>query len=130
MAWWIISILIFIFIGFLFWFIPVYDVWAARKRGQSQLAEAEFAEQVAIMEATARLKSAKMNQEAEEIEATAVANSMKIIGDSLKANDGYLRWQWIKALEKTNSDIIYVPTEANLPILEATRTKDLEKASA
>ena len=109
--------------GFAFWFFPVYGVWASRKSGEARLAEANYAEQVAIAEANARLKSAEMNREAEEIEATAVGNSVQIIGDALKQNEGYLRWQWIKMMCTTKNDVIYVPTEANLPILEATRMK-------
>jgi hypothetical protein len=109
------------FIGFLFWFFPEYSVWARKKSGQAALAEANYREQVAIAEATARKNSAQLNWEAEVIDAMAVADSVKKIGDALKENDGYLRWQWIKALAETNNEIIYVPTEANLPILEATR---------
>ena len=110
-------------IAFAFWFIPVYNVWASKKSGEARLAEANFAEQVAIAEANARLKSATMNSEAEEIEATAVGNSVKIIGDALRENEGYLRWQWIKMMCSTENEVIYVPTEASLPILEATRNQ-------
>jgi len=49
-----------------------------------------------------------------------VAKANKIIGDSLKDNESYLRYLWINGLsEKDNNTVIYVPTEANLPILEA-----------
>ena len=100
---------------------PVYQVWASKKRGQAELAEANFAEQVAIAQATARLKSAQMNREAEVIDAMAVADSIAKIGNALQENDGYLRWQWIKSVADTDNEVIYIPTEANLPILEATR---------
>ncbi|OHC11143.1 MAG: hypothetical protein A2002_08505 [Pseudomonadales bacterium GWC1_66_9] len=120
-TWAAIAVGLFIFTAFLMWMLPVYGVWRRKKQGEAELAEANFSEQVAIAEATARLKSATLNREAEEIDALAVANSVKVIGDSLKNNDGYLRWQWIKAMSETESDIIYVPTEANLPILEASR---------
>lgn len=115
------------FTAFLFWVFPVYSVWAARKRGQASLAEAEYGEQVAIAEANARLKSAQMNREAEEIEALAVANSINIIGNSLEDNQSYLRWQWIKSIADTENEIIYVPTETNLPILEASRCESKHK---
>ena len=115
------AIIIIAIIAACMWIIPVYSVWAARKRGQAELAEANFAEQVAIAEATARLKSAELNRQAEVIDAKAVADSVKVIGDALKSNDGYLRWQWIKSLDETDNRIIYIPTEANLPILEAQR---------
>lgn len=121
--WGLIICIVLAFIAFLFWVFPMYSVWASKKRGQAELAEANFAEQVAIAEATARLKSAEMNREAEEIEAKAVANSIDIIGNSLETNQSYLRWQWIKSISDTEDQIIYVPTEANLPILEANRNK-------
>lgn len=116
-----IGVGIFIFIAFLMWVLPVYSVWSRKKKGEADLAEANFGEQVAIARANARLKSADLNRKAEEIDALAVSNSVKVIGDALKNNEGYIRWQWIKMMGETESDIIYVPTEANLPILEASR---------
>lgn len=102
---------------------PIYSVWASRKRGEAELAEANFAEQVAIAKATARLKSAEMHKKAEVVEAQGVAESMSVIGTALDKNDGYLQWQWIKSLNTKNNKVIYVPTEANLPVLEAGRRK-------
>jgi len=46
----------------------------------------------------------------------------RIIADSLGGAEGYLRWRYIEMLENTSEggrDVIYVPTEAGLPILEA-----------
>ena len=105
--------------GVSLWFRPVYGVWKARKYGEAQLAQAQFGEQVAIAEANARLKAATMNKEAEIIEAEAVAKSIETIGEALSQNEGYLRWQWIKMMDDTEHSVIYVPTEANLPILES-----------
>ena len=120
----LISLGIVLVIIFLFMAInPIYNVWASRKNGEAELAEANYAEQVAIAKANARLKSAQMNREAEVISAKAVSDSIKEIGVALEANEGYLRWQWIKALADTRNQIIYVPTEANLPILEAGKRK-------
>ena len=44
-------------------------------------------------------------------------------GESLKGNEAYLRWQWIQNLENGNNSVIYVPTEAGLPILESGKRK-------
>jgi len=118
-----VAVIIIALIAACMWIFPIYSVWAAKKRGQASIAEANFAEEVAIAEATARLKAAELNKQAEVIDAEAVAESVKTIGDALKNNDGYLRWQWIKAIADTDNEIIYVPTEANLPILEAGRNK-------
>ena len=121
--WIFIAVIVVGFIAALFMVFPLYNVWASRKNGEARLAEANYAEQIAIAEAEARLNAAHKNREAEEIEALAVANSISTIGKSLEENEGYLRWQWIKRLGDSASDIIYVPTEANLPILEASRGK-------
>lgn len=123
--WWTVGLIsvgiIIAFIALCMWIMPMYSVWASKKRGQAELAEANFAEQVAIAEATARKNSAQLNREAEVIDAMAVSDSIDKIGSALEKNEGYLRWQWIKSLSETKNEIIYVPTEANLPILEASR---------
>lgn len=106
------------------WGLPRYGVYSSRKRGEAELAEANFAEQIAIAQANARLKSADLNKKAEIIDAEAVADSIKTIGNALKDNAGYLQWQWIKNMgEDQKKQIIYVPTEASLPILEAGKRK-------
>lgn len=98
---------------------PMWRVWADKKRGEATLAEANYAQQVAIADARARKEAATLNKEAEIIDAQAVAISVETIGKALHNNEGYLRWQWIKMMGYTESDVIYVPTEAGLPILEA-----------
>jgi hypothetical protein len=50
-----------------------------------------------------------------------VAKANKIIGDSLTGNEGYLRYLWIQGLQTNNMQVVYVPTEANLPIMESRR---------
>ena len=98
---------------------PRWRVWADKKRGEATLAEANYAQQVAIADARARKEAATLNKDAEIIDAQAVAISVETIGKALHNNEGYLRWQWIKMMGHTDSDVIYVPTEAGLPILEA-----------
>ena len=53
--------------------------------------------------------------------AKGVAEANKIIGESLNGNEAYLHYLWLHGLETGNNDVIYVPTEANLPIMEAGR---------
>lgn len=67
------------------------------------------------------LEKAKKDAEIEVARARGIAESNKIIADSLSEN--YLRYRWIDGLQKTDLQVIYVPTEANLPILEASRAK-------
>jgi hypothetical protein len=119
-----IVIVILIFIGASFGIGALYKeykVWSREKDGQASLAEAEWSKKIAVEEAKAKLDSAKLEALAEVERAKGVAEANKIIGDSLKNNDAYLRYLWINGLHDGNSEIIYVPTEANLPILEAGR---------
>ncbi len=45
------------------------------------------------------MESAKHLADAEVIRAEGVAKANKIIGDSLKDNEGYLRYLWIQGLQ-------------------------------
>lgn len=102
---------------------PQYNVYTRRMSGEAQLREAEWNRQIAIEEAKAKNESAKLFAEAEVTRARGVAEANKIIGDSLKDNEAYLRYLWIEGLQGDRSEVIYVPTEAGLPILEARRLK-------
>jgi regulator of protease activity HflC (stomatin/prohibitin superfamily) len=104
------------------WGHPQYNVYKQRLEGQALLAHAQSAKEVAVAEAKAKMESAELLANAEVIRAEGVAKANKIIGDSLKDNESYLRYLWIQNLEHTgNEQIIYVPTEAGLPLLESTR---------
>ncbi|MBW2973922.1 hypothetical protein KY346_06040 [Candidatus Woesearchaeota archaeon] len=103
------------------WAFPKYNVWRKELRGKADLKEAEWSRQIAIEEAKARKESAVLDAEAEVERAKGVAEANQIIGNSLRDNEAYLRYLWIHGLHDGSSEVIYVPTEANLPILEATR---------
>jgi regulator of protease activity HflC (stomatin/prohibitin superfamily) len=78
-------------------------------------------------------EAAKHLAQAEIARAKGVAEANRIIGDSLKGNEDYLRYLWIHNLaeaEKLGAEVIYVPTEANLPILESTRKLQGKKPAA
>lgn len=96
-----------------------YNIWLQRQEGQAELARAEGNRQIALCEARAAMESAKCHAEAEIIRARGVAEANKIIGDSLKGNESYLRYRWIEGLQSNKTEVIYVPTEGGLPILEA-----------
>src|SRR3989338_2356729 len=108
-------------IGGLMWGLPKYNVYRRELSGMSQLKEAEWNRKIAIQEAEARLGSSKLDAQAEIERAKGVAEANVIVGDSLKGDEAYLRYLWIQGLNDGSSEVIYVPTEANLPILEATR---------
>jgi len=103
---------------------PVYNVWAQKLSGEAELAKAESNRQIRILEAKAEQEAAKALAEAEVTRAEGVARANKIIGDSLQNNEGYLRYLWIQGLQTDQKQVVYVPTEANLPIMEASRLKN------
>ncbi len=100
---------------------PQYKVWQQQKEGEAELAKAEQNRQIAIQEARAKEEAAKSLANAEVIRAEGVAKANKIIGDSLQNNDAYIHYLWIEALRESDSDVIYIPTEAGIPITESAR---------
>lgn len=96
-----------------------YSIWSERQYGMAELARAESNRQIKVCEAEAHLQSAKKYADSEIIRARGVAEANKIIGDSLKDNESYLRYLWVQGLQTNTMQTIYVPTEAGLPILEA-----------
>lgn len=103
-------------------FAPMFARWD----GEADLAKAEGSKKVQIEDAKGKLESAKMLAQAEVERAKGVAEANKIIGDSLKDNESYLRYLYINNLEKAEaagSSVYYIPTEAGLPILEAGKRK-------
>lgn len=100
---------------------PYVHVWQQGMEGQAELARADSNRQIATLEAMAKKESSKALADAEVIRAEGVAKANKIIGDSLTGNEGYLRYLWIQGLQTNQMQVVYVPTEANLPIMEAHR---------
>lgn len=124
------QIVIYVAIGFVgiiivfgvpMWIIPYYHVWNQSMSGTAELRRAEQNRQIAVLEAQAKLDAAKLLAESEVERAKGVAEANRIIADGLGGAEGYLRWLWIDALNnpKAGQQVIYVPTEAGLPILEA-----------
>lgn len=100
---------------------PIWNVWASHKAGEADYQQALNEQKIQIARAQSRLDAAELNKKAAVVEAQAVAAQIKEIGKQLTEHDLFLRWQWIKMMEDRDGETIYVPTEANLPILEATR---------
>jgi len=100
------------------WGCPQYNVYSQKKEGEALLAHAQSSREVAVAEAKAKMESATLLAQADTIRAHGIARSNQIIGQSL--TDAYLHWFWIDNIDKSNN-VIYVPTEANLPIMEAGR---------
>jgi regulator of protease activity HflC (stomatin/prohibitin superfamily) len=104
---------------------PQYNIYSSRMAGEAELAQATYSKQVAVQTAQAKLDAAKLEAETDVTRAGGVAQANKILADGLGGPEGYLRWKYIQMLEDTASSasktVIYVPTEAGLPILEAGR---------
>ena len=117
---WIAAILFgIILLGFLFWFFPTYGVWSKELRGKADLREAEWSRQIQIEEAQANLESEKLNAQAEIERAKGAAEAIKIEGGSL--TERYIQYLWVRQNQFNDKTTIYIPTETNLPILEANR---------
>ena len=110
-----------------FWAIPQYNIYSQRASGEASLAHAESERKIATLTAKAQEESARYLAEAEITRAKGVAEANRIIGDSLKGNDGYLKYLWIQGMQTNQMQVIYVPTETNLPILESARWTEYEK---
>lgn len=118
----IIALILITLIWGFFALLAEYNVWSSGLHGEAELKQAEWSRQITVREAQAKRDSAIMLAQAEVERAKGVAKANKIIGDSLKDNEAYLRYLWIDGLQNTKNQIVYIPTEANLPILEAGRT--------
>ena len=90
----------------------------------AQSIEAKLRAEQESLQKEFELTKAKKDAEIEIARAQGVAKSNEIIAGSISEN--YLRYKWIEGLQ-ANDDmtVIYVPTEANLPILEAGRARGL-----
>lgn len=100
-------------LAFCFWFFPTYGVWQQNLSGKAQLAKASQQRQIQIEQAKAERESAELRAEA-----------IKIIGEAAKNYPEYRTQEFIGAFaealrEGKMQQIIYVPTEANVPLLEA-----------
>lgn len=99
---------------------PTYRVWSSGKAGEAELAQAEYNRQIIVRQAQAKLDASILDAEAEVERAKGVSQANTIIADGLGGPEGYLRYLYIHMLEEAGEkQVIYVPTEASLPILEA-----------
>lgn len=89
-------------------------------QGQAELAQADGNRQIKVQEAKAAFEAADYTAQAEVRKAEGVAKANAIMAASLGGPEGYLRWSYIEMLKENHDhQVIYVPTEASLPILEA-----------
>ncbi len=105
----------------LFFGIPYYNVWQQEMSGRAEFAKAEQNRKIKIEEAKANLEAEKLNAQAEIERAKGAAEAIRIENGSLTPT--YIQYLWVRQQSNLgDKTVIYVPTETNLPILEAGRT--------
>ena len=124
------SILVSVLVGFLFVIglmigIPYYNVWQQEMDGKAEFSKAEQNRRIKVEEAKANLEAEKLNAQAEIERAKGAAAAIKIENGSITEN--YIRYLWVRQQsDLNNKTVVYIPTEAGLPILESTRIKNHE----
>ena len=72
---------------------------------------------IEIEEAKANLEAEKLNAQAEIERAKGAAEAIRIENGSLTST--YIQYLWVRQQNNIPDKVVYIPTEANLPILEA-----------
>jgi regulator of protease activity HflC (stomatin/prohibitin superfamily) len=104
---------------------PTYNVYSKQMAGKAAYEEAVQNRRIRVLEAQAALDSAKLTASAEIERAKGTNEANRIMAQSLGGPENYLRWSYINMLQETagkgDRQVIYLPTEAGMPILEAGR---------
>lgn len=95
------------------------SVWSREQDGRAAIAEARYSKEVQVEEAKANLEAEKFNAEAEVERAKGAALAIEAEGGALTSE--YITYLWVRNLERGSNDLIYIPTEGGIPILEAGR---------
>ncbi|KAF5039049.1 hypothetical protein DSECCO2_547940 [anaerobic digester metagenome] len=104
------------------WGIPKYNVWAAELSGKAEFVKAEQNRRIKVEEARANLEAEKLNAQSEVERAKGAAEAISIENGALTPT--YIQYLWVRQQQTLNDKtVIYIPTETNLPILEANRNK-------
>ena len=108
----VLIVVVLLIIGGAFGF-PIYRVWQQGLRGEASLARAEQERQILV-------EQARAERDAAELRAEAIA----IVGEAATAFPAYRAQEFIGAFAEalqagTIDQIIYVPTEAAIPLVEA-----------
>lgn len=100
---------------------PKYKVWQQEMAGKAEFAKAEQNRKIKIEEARANLEAEKLNAQAEIERAKGAAKAIEIENGSITPT--YIQYLWVRQqADLGDKTVIYIPTEGNLPILEAGRT--------
>ena len=125
-----ITLSVVIVLSFALWGLPRLGVYNRTLAGRAALMEAESTRQVKVLEAKAARDSATLKAEAEIERAKGVAEANRIIGESLRGNDEYLKYLYVIGLQDQEGGggektVVYIPTDGlvPLPISESGRVK-------
>ena len=113
----IVVLAVVLFIGLVMWGMPKYKIYSLELSGQADLKEAEWTKLIMIEEAQANLEAQKLNALSEVERAKGMAEAIEI--ENGKLTDKYIQYLWVRNIDKMDGEKIYIPTESNLPILEA-----------
>ena len=92
-----------------------YSVWSMKMQGKAKLAEATQSRQIQVEQAKAELEASNH-----------IAKAIEIVGKSAKKYPEYRNQMYIQAFAEALTmgkikQIVYIPTEAGIPILEASK---------
>jgi hypothetical protein len=111
----VVVLLVIIFIASLMFGLPMWNVWRAGLSGEASLKRATQTRMIQVEQARGEKEAAQMR-----------ADAIAIMGKAAKEFPEYRQQEFIGAFAEAMKDgrinqIIYVPTEANIPITEAGR---------
>ncbi len=116
----LVVLIVGIILAFMFGY-PRYKVWQQEMDGKAEFAKAEQNRKIKIEEARANLEAEKLNAQAEIERAKGAAKAIEIENGSITPT--YIQYLWVRQqADLGDKTVIYIPTEGNLPILEAGRT--------
>lgn len=107
---------------------PKYKLYRMEMNGQAELAESEWTKKIQIEEAKGKLEAEKYNRETELIKANTEAEANRMVAGSL--DPLYIRYKMVEKMTDANTQVIYVPTEGGIPVLEAGRSVPQAAATA
>jgi hypothetical protein len=118
----VIGLIVLIIIAAIMFGYPRYKVWQQEMDGKAEFAKAEQNRKIKIEEAKANLEAEKLNAQAEIERAKGAAKAIEIENGSITPT--YIQYLWVRQqADLGDKTVIYIPTEGNLPILEAGRGK-------
>ena len=104
-----------------------YRAWHHDKKVMIHVSEIDFRKHRIKGRAKDEVISASFD-EAEQEAASKQAEANRILGESIRQYPESMEQKWVEAIEKTSNQVIYLPTEASVPITESARMA--QKATA